>query len=64
MRALAGSLADALAVFGIVGGVGDFDFGEGDFFGGIVGGADLGGALEGHVLEHVGEAAGSLRVVG
>ncbi len=59
-----GVLAYALAVFGVVGGVGGFDFGESDFFGGVVGGADLGGALEGHVLEHVGEAAGSLRVVG
>ena len=61
---MAGSLADALAVLGVVGGVGDFDFGEGDLFGGVVGGADLGGALEGHVLEHVGEAAGALRIVG
>ncbi len=37
---------------------------RGDFFGGVVGGADLGGAFEGHVLEHVGEAAGTLGVVG
>ena len=59
-----GVLSDALAVLGVVGRIGDFDFGEGDLFGGIVRGADLGGALEGHVLEHVSEAAVSLRVVG
>ena len=39
---LGGVLADALAVLGVVGCVGGFDFGEGDFFGGVVGGADLG----------------------
>ena len=57
-------MSDALAVLGVVGRVGDFDLGEGDLFGGIVRCADLGGALEGHVLEHVGEAAGALRIVG
>ena len=61
---LCGVLADALAEFGVVGGVGDFDLREGDLFGGIVGGADLLGALEGHVLEHVGEAAVALGIVG
>ncbi len=35
------ALADALAELGVVGGVGEFDFGECDFFGGVVGGADL-----------------------
>ncbi len=59
-----GVLADEFAQLGVVGCVGDLDLGEGDLFGGVVGGADLGGALEGHVLEHVGEAAGALGVVG
>jgi hypothetical protein len=58
-----GVLADALAVLGVIGGVGDFDFGEGDLFGGIVGGADLVGALEGDVLKHVCEAALALGIV-
>ena len=62
-RQLGRVLADALAVLGVVGGVGGLDFGERDLLGGIVGGADLVGALEGDVLEHVGEAAGALRVV-
>ena len=35
-------LAEAFAVLGVVGGVGGFDLGEGELFGGIVGGADLG----------------------
>jgi hypothetical protein len=46
-------LADALAVLGIVGRVGDFDLGQCNLFGWIVGRADLRGALEGHVLEHM-----------
>ena len=61
---LLGALADALAELGVVGGVGELYLGEGDFFGGVVGGADLGGAFEGHVLEHVGKAAGALGIVG
>ncbi len=59
-----GIAADALAVLGVVGGVGGFDFGESHLFGGIVRGADLSRALEGHVLEHVREATGALRIIG
>jgi hypothetical protein len=61
---LAGSWPTTLAVLGVVGGVGDLDLGQRDLLRGIVGGADLVGALEGHVLEHVGEAAGALGIVG
>ena len=56
--------SDALAVLGIVGRVGDFDLGESDFFSRVVRGADLGRAFEGHVLEHVRDAARTLRIVG
>ncbi len=59
-----GVLAYAFAEFSVIGCVGDFDFRESDLFGGVVGGADLLGSLEGHVLEHVGEAAVALGVVG
>ena len=55
---------DALAVFEIVGGVGLFDFFECDFFGWIVGSADVFGALEGEVLEHVREARLAAGIVG
>ena len=48
--------ADGLVALGDVGGVGGLDFLQRGLFGGVVGGADLVGALERHVLEHVGEA--------
>ena len=56
-------LADAFAVLVVVGRVGGLDFGERDLFCGVVRGADLGGTLEGHVLEHVSEAACAQRIV-
>ncbi len=49
--------ADGLQVLGLVGVVGRFHFCERDFFGGVVGGADLAGSLEGQMLEHVRQAA-------
>jgi hypothetical protein len=49
--------ADGLQVLGLIGVVGGFHFGERDFFGGVIGGADLAGSLEGQVLKHVGKAA-------
>jgi hypothetical protein len=64
LRELGGVLADELAVLGVVRGIGVFDLGQRDLLGWVVGGADLVGALEGHVLEHVGQAAGALRIVG
>ena len=45
-----------LVALGNVGGVGDFDLFQCRLLGGIVGGADLIRAFEGHVLEHVGQA--------
>ena len=48
--------ADALVALRDVVGIRDLNLGESGLFGGIVGGADLVGALEGHVLEHVGQA--------
>ena len=56
---LCGVLPDSLVAFGDVGGIGDLDFCESGFLGGVVGGADLVGAFERHVLEHVGEAGGA-----
>jgi len=59
-----GILTDALAQLRVVGCVGHLDLGEGYLLRRIVGGADLGGSLEGHVLEHVREAAVAERIVG
>ena len=49
--------ADGLEILGFVGVVGRFHFFEREFFLGVVLGADLRGAFEGQVLEHVREAA-------
>ena len=49
--------ADGLQIFGLVGVVGGFHFFQSDFFSGVIFGADLGGAFEGQMLEHVREAA-------
>gem|GEM_PF-3993259 len=56
-------LPDLLAELGVVSVVGLLDFDEGELFCRVVGGADLCGALEGHVLKHVGEAGLTLGVV-
>jgi hypothetical protein len=56
-------LTYAFAVLCVVGCIGYFYLGECDFFCGIVCCADFGGALEGHVFEHVGQAAVTLGVV-
>src|SRR6185437_12226559 len=48
--------ANLLKIFPLVSGVGLLYFFERFLLGGIVGGADLVGAFEGHVLEHVGQA--------
>src|SRR3984885_809350 len=58
------ALADSFAVLSVVGRIGNFDRGEGNLFGGVIRGADLGAPLEGHVFEHVGETACALRIVG
>jgi hypothetical protein len=63
MGEFGGVLAYALAKFVVVGGVCLLDFVERDFFFGVVGGADVFGALEGKVLEHVGETGLAHRVV-
>ena len=51
------SRPDGLQVLGLVGVVGGFHLGQRHFFGGVVGGADLAGSLEGQVLEHVRQTA-------
>ena len=52
-----------LQVLGLVGVVGRLHFFESDFFGGVVGGADLAGSLEGKVLKHMGQPARARGVV-
>src|SRR6202041_2355323 len=58
------ALADSFAVLSVVGRIGDFNLSEGNLFGRVVCGANLGAPLEGHVLEHVSETACTLRIVG
>ena len=55
--------ADGLVALGDVGGVGNLDLCQSWLFGGVIRGADLVGALEGHVLEHVREAGLAHRVL-
>ena len=52
-----------LVALGDVSGISDLDFCERGFLGGVIRGADLVGALERHVLEHVGEPGGAHRVL-
>ena len=52
--------ADALVALFDVGGVSVLDLFQRELFSGVVGGADLVGALERHVLEHVGQAGGAM----
>ena len=49
--------AHGLQILGLIGVVGRFHLGQRHLFGGVVRGADLAGALEGQVLEHVRQAA-------
>ena len=49
--------AHCLQVLSLVGIVGRFHLGQRDLLGGVVGGANLAGSLEGQVLEHMGQAA-------
>ncbi len=49
--------AHGLQILGLVGVVGRLHLGQRNLFGGVVGGADLAGSLEGQVLEHVRQAA-------
>src|SRR5208282_2686835 len=55
--------ANGLVALCNVGGISNFDLFECGLFGGVVGGSDLVGALEGHVLEHVRQAGLTHRVL-
>ena len=59
-----GVATDDHAALALVGGLGHFDLGERDLFVRVVGGADVGGALEGHVFEHVRESALAAGIIG
>ena len=53
-----------LVALGIVCGVSLLHFFESDFFGCVIPGSDLVGALEGHVLHHVRQAGFTKRILG
>ena len=63
LRQLLRILAHALDALGLIGGVGLLDLCQRDLLGGIVGGADVGRALEGHVLHHVRQAGFVQRIL-
>ena len=61
---LLGIASDTFDTLSLVSGIGLFDLCERDLFFGVVGGADVGRALEGHVLHHVSQAGLRQRVLG
>ena len=63
LRQLLRILADALGALSFIGRVCLLDLLQGDLLGRVVGGADVGRALEGHVLHHVRQAGFILRVL-
>src|SRR5271166_1461616 len=64
LREFLGITAYTLDALGVIGGVGLLYLRKGDFFFGIVGGADVVSTFKGHVLHHVGQPGLGERVLG